>query len=143
MIVRDAMSRHAETVGPEFTLQEAALKMRSLNVGALPVLDGERLMGMVTDRDIAVRGAALGKDPVRTQVRDVMTHQAVYCYDDQDTIEAAHIMEAMAVRRLMVLDRSDALVGMLTIDDLATVARQERLAGEVIDASVTPRPIPA
>jgi CBS domain-containing protein len=137
------MTPHAETIGPEFTLQEAALKMRSLNVGALPVVDGERLMGMITDRDIAVRGAAIGKDPVHTQVREVMTHQAVYCYDDQDTIEAAHIMEAMAVRRLMVLDRADKLVGMLTVDDLATMAHQERLAGEVIDASVTPRPVPA
>ena len=143
MLVRDVMTRHAETVAPEFTLQEAALKMRSLNVGSLPVLDGERPVGMVTDRDIVVRGAALGKDPVHTQVREVMTHQAVYCYDDQDTLEAARIMEAMALRRLMVLDRSDALVGMLTVDDLATVARQERLAGEVIDASVTPRPVPA
>jgi CBS domain-containing protein len=143
MLVRDVMTRHAETVAPEFTLQEAALKMRSLNVGSLPVLDGERPVGMVTDRDIVVRGAALGKDPVHTQVREVMTHQAVYCYDDQDTLEAARIMEAMALRRLMVLDRSDALVGMLTVDDLATVARQERLAGEVIDASVTPRPVSA
>jgi CBS domain-containing protein len=143
MLVRDAMTRHAETVGPEFTLQEAALKMRSLNVGSLPVLDGDRPVGMITDRDIVVRGAALGKDPVHTQVREVMTHQAVYCYEDQDTLEAARIMEAMALRRLMVLDRSDALVGMLTVDDLAAVARQERLAGEVIDASVTPRPVPA
>jgi len=143
MLVRDAMTRHAETVDPEFTLQEAALKMRHLNVGALPVLDGERLLGMITDRDIAVRGAALGKDPVHTRVRDAMTHQAVYCYEDQDTTEAAHIMEAMAVRRLMVLDRDDRIVGMLSVDDLASQAHQERLAGEVIDAAVTLRPIPA
>jgi CBS domain-containing protein len=143
MLVRDVMTPHAETVGPEDTVQEAALKMRNLNVGALPVVTGERLLGMITDRDIAVRAAALGKDPVHTHVREAMTPQAVWCFEDQDTVEAAHVMEAMAVRRLMVLDRQDHLVGMLSVDDLAAVARQERLAGEVIDHSVLRRPVPA
>ncbi len=143
MLVRDAMSPHAETVTPDDTLQEAALKMRTLNVGALPVLDGALLVGMVTDRDLAIRAVASGLDPVRTRVREAMTPQSVWCFVDQDTIEAARIMEAMAVRRLMVLDRAQRLVGMITIDDLAAVARQERLAGEVIDHTVVMRPFPA
>lgn len=143
MLVRDAMTPHAETVSPENTIQEAALKMRILNVGALPVMDDTRLIGMVTDRDIAIRAVASGLDPVRTRVREAMTPQSVWCYDDQDTLEAARVMEAMAVRRLMVVDRSQRLVGMITIDDLAVVAREQRLAGEVIDHAVVMRPVPA
>ena len=143
MLVKDAMTAHAETVSPDNTLQEAALKMRTLNVGALPVMEGTLLLGMITDRDIAVRAVASGMHPLTTHVRDAMTPQSVWCFEDQDTLEAARVMEAMAIRRLMVLDRSQKLVGMITVDDLATVAHQERVAGEVIDHSVMMRPVPA
>jgi len=143
MVVREAMTPHAETVAPENTLQEAALKMRTLNVGALPVMAGPHLVGIVTDRDIVVRAVANGLAPLATPVSEAMTPQSVWCFEDQDTLEAARIMEAMAVRRLMVLDRERRLVGMITVDDIAAVARQERVAGEVIDRSVVMRPIPA
>ena len=140
MLVRDAMTPRAETIGTEETLQAAAKKMRELNVGALPVKDGEHVVGMITDRDIAIRAVAQGSDPTRARVRDAMTPQVVWCFQDQDTIEAARIMEEKAVRRLMVLDRDEQLVGLLSVDDLAAAARQERLAGEVLDSAAAPRP---
>ncbi len=139
MLVRDAMTPRAETVGPEETLQAAAAKMRALNVGALPVRDDDHLVGMLTDRDLAIRGVATGRDPVHTPVREVMTPQVVWCFEDQDTLEAARIMEDKAIRRVMVLDRQERLVGILSVDDLAASARQERLAGEVLDSAVAPR----
>jgi CBS domain-containing protein len=140
MLVGEAMTPRAEVVRPDETLQAAALKMRGLNVGALPVADGEHLVGMITDRDIAIRAVAAGKDPTRTLVREAMTPQVVWCFEDQDTLEAARIMEDKAIRRLMVVDRDERLVGILTVDDIASGARQERLAGEVIDSAVAMRP---
>jgi CBS domain-containing protein len=140
MLVRDAMTARAETVGPGETLQVAAAKMRDLNVGALPVVDGSRLVGMITDRDIAVRACAAGKDPTRAAVREAMTPQVVWCFEDQDIVEAAAIMEEKAIRRLMVVDHEERLTGVITVDDLAAAARQQALAGEVIDSAVAPRP---
>jgi len=140
MLVRDAMTPHAATVAPGDTLQVAAARMGELDVGALPVTEGGALLGMITDRDIAVRAVARGMDPSSTRVAEAMTPQSIWCYEDQDTLEAARIMEAMALRRLMVLDRGQRLVGMITVDDLASVARQERVAGEVIDRSAARRP---
>ncbi|HET6922257.1 MAG TPA: CBS domain-containing protein [Anaeromyxobacteraceae bacterium] len=140
MLVRDAMTPRAETIGPEETLQAAAMKMRALNLGALPVKDDDHLVGMVTDRDLAIRGVAAGRDPARTPVREAMTPQVVWCFEDQDTLEAARIMEDKAIRRVMVLDRRERLVGLLSVDDLAASARQERLAGEVLDSAVALRP---
>ncbi len=140
MLVRDAMTPRAETIGPEETLQAAAVKMRALNVGALPVKEDDHLVGMVTDRDLAIRGVAPGRDPAHTAVREAMTPQVVWCFEDQDTLEAARIMEDRAIRRVMVLDRGERLVGILSVDDLAAGARQERLAGEVLDSAVAPRP---
>lgn len=139
MLVRDAMTPRAETIGPEETLQAAAVKMRALNVGALPVKDDDHLVGMLTDRDLAIRGVAAGCDPARTPVRAAMTPQVVWCFEDQDTLEAARIMEDKAIRRVMVLDRQERLVGLLSVDDLAAGARQERLAGEVLDSAVAMR----
>ena len=123
MLVRDAMTPRAETVGPEETIQAAAAKMKALNVGALPVKDDDHLVGMVTDRDLAIRAVAAGRDPTRARVREAMTPQVVWCFEDQDTLEAARIMEDRAIRRVMVLDRGERLVGILSVDDLAEQRR--------------------
>jgi CBS domain-containing protein len=140
MLVRDVMTLRAETIGPEETIQAAAAKMKALNVGALPVKDDDHLVGMLTDRDLAVRAVAAGRDPTRARVREAMTPQVVWCFEDQDTLEAARIMEDKAIRRVMVLDRQERLVGLLSVDDIAAGARQERLAGEVLDSAVALRP---
>ncbi len=136
MLVRDAMTWRAETIGPDETLQAAARKMRELDIGALPVCEQDRLVGMLTDRDIVIRAASEGLDPTLTAVRAAMTPQVIYCFEDEDTHGAARLMEERAVRRLMVLDSRKRLVGMLSVDDLALVDRA--LAAEVIEHSREP-----
>jgi CBS domain-containing protein len=101
---------------------EAAAKMRDLDVGSLPVCDGERLEGLLTDRDIAIRLVAEGLDASMTQVNDIMTPGATFCFYDQTLEEAACVMEAHKFRRLPILDRNKRLVGMLSLGDLAVRA---------------------
>jgi len=130
--VNEVMTRGAEVVRPDSTLQEAARKMERLDVGPLPVCDGERLVGMLTDRDITVRAVAQGLDPKTTQVRDAMTPDVVYVFEDQDVGEAANLMERREVRRLVVLDRNKKLVGMVSLGDLAVEGGDERRAGKAL-----------
>src|SRR4051794_18108817 len=92
MLIKDIMTRHVECVAPENTVQEAARKMRDLDVGPMPVCDNGRLAGMLTDRDIAVRVVAEGQDPKGCKVRDVMTPGVIYCFEDQSAEEAARLM---------------------------------------------------
>src|SRR5215510_1166963 len=103
MKVKDVMTRGAECVGPDATLQEAARKMKGLDVGPLPVCDHDRLVGMLTDRDITVRAVAEGKDPRSARVRDAMTEGISYCFEDDDVDDAAKLMREKQVRRLVVL----------------------------------------
>src|SRR5205809_5129978 len=110
MQVREVMTHHVEVVRPDTTLQEAAQKMRNLDVGPLPVCDGERLVGMLTDRDITVRATAEGRDPTTTQAREVMTPEVFYCFEDQDVSEAARIMQEHQIRRILVVSREKRLV---------------------------------
>ena len=119
MLVREVMTRDAQVVGPEDTIQEAADKMKDFDVGPLPVCEGDRLLGLVTDRDIAVRATAEGFDPWTTKVREVMTPGVIFCFEDQDVAEAARLMKDKQVRRLVVLNRDKRLVGIVTLGDLA------------------------
>lgn len=136
MLVKEAMTRRAETIGPDETLQSAARKMRSLSIGALPVCERDRLVGVITDRDVVVRAVAEGRDPARTRVRSAMTPQVVYCFEDDSLDTAAHLMQERSLRRLMVLDARKRLTGMFTADDLALVARG--LAADVLERSREP-----
>jgi len=139
MQVSKVMTRDAECVRPDTTVQEAARKMRDLDVGPLPVCgDNDRLVGMVTDRDIAVRAVADGQDTRTTQVRDVMTPDIIYCYEDQDVGEAARLMKENQVRRLVVLNRDKRLVGIVSLGDLAVETGNERLAGNTLEAVSEP-----
>jgi CBS domain-containing protein len=119
MLVREIMTRGAECISLDGTVREAAEKMRHLNVGTLPVLDRGRLVGVVTDRDITVRATALGWRPECTPVRDVMTPEILFCFDDQNVTEAAALMRDKQVRRLIVLDREQRITGILSLGDLA------------------------
>jgi len=119
MQVREIMTSSVECLSPEQTLQEAARKMRDLDVGPLPVCDNDRIAGMLTDRDITVRAVAEGRDPARTRVRDVLSPDVIYCFDDQDTQEAARLMEEKQIRRLLVLNREKRLVGIVSLGDIA------------------------
>lgn len=136
MRVKDLMTLEVEQVSPDATLQDAAVRMREAGVGFLPVGTGGRLDGVLTDRDIVIRAAAQGLDPKVARVRDAMTPQVVSCYEDQLVDEAADMMEARAVRRLLVLDRSERLVGILSIDDLASAPEIEARVGQVLERVV-------
>jgi CBS domain-containing protein len=133
MRVKEIMSPQVQVTYPGCTLLEAADRMKVLDVGALPVCDGDRVVGMVTDRDITVRAIAEGWDPWTTLVREIMTPDAVCCYDHQDVNEAARLMKDRQIRRLMVLDRRERLVGMVSLGDLAVGTADDALAGQTLE----------
>ena len=140
MLVRDVMTPRAETIGPDETLQTAAARMRELDVGALVVREGDRAVGIITDRDIVVRGVAQGRSAAETTVRSAMTPQVIDCREDDELESAAMRMERGAVRRMAVLDAERRLVGMLSVDDVAL--RRPELAGEIIEHVRAPeRPV--
>lgn len=136
MKVSEVMTPKAEWVGPETTIRDLADKMRELDIGSLPIGENDRLIGMVTDRDIVCRAVAKGLDPAKATARDVMSKTITYCFDDQDVDDAAHVMEQKHIRRLAVLNRNKRLVGILSLDDLATHCSHD-LSGEVLEAVST------
>jgi CBS domain-containing protein len=137
MLVREVMSTHLETIAPATTIQECAKKMNKLGVGVLPVWQDGEPVGVVTDRDICCRVVGAGKDPATTPVRTIMTAVMTSCSEDQDCKDAARLMKEKGVRRLTVVDRKQAMVGVLSVDDLARCSHD--LAGDVLEA-VAPWP---
>jgi CBS domain-containing protein len=136
MKIKEVMSQPVETIDARAPAMEAAAKMRELDVGSLPVCDGDRLQGFLTDRDIAVRLVAAGLNAFTTSVGEIMTPDAAYCFDDQTLDEAAVLMEAHQIRRLPVLNRDKQLIGILSLGDLAirTSGTEDRgLADEVLN----------
>jgi CBS domain-containing protein len=127
------MTRDPVVIGPDSSLTEAAGKMRDIDSGVMPIGENDRLVGMLTDRDITVRATANGKDPNATKVREVMTQDVVYCFEDDDVREAASKMEQHQIRRLIVLNRDKRFVGIVSLGDLAVDTGDERLAGEVTE----------
>jgi CBS domain-containing protein len=128
--VADVMTVGAETARPEQTVQEAAQRMAEEDIGALPVEENDRLVGIITDRDIAVRVTAEGKDPKQTQVREAMTSGVRYCYDDEDVEHVAQNMADQQIRRLMVMNRDKRLVGTVSLGDIASA--QPHIAGAAL-----------
>lgn len=118
--VAEIMTTDVQVIGPQETLQLAAQLMDQLDVGSLPVCDGRRLLGMVTDRDITVRGTAAGLAPAEACVSDVMSTGTEWCTEDQDTEEVMRQMGYAQVRRLPVINLDRELVGIVSIGDLAT-----------------------
>jgi len=120
MKVSEIMTRDVELIQPDDTLHVAAQKMRDRDIGFLPVCDGTSLMGVLSDRDIAIRAIAGGMDMTVMLGRDLMTSPAIYAFDHQDVKEAAKIMSENQIRRLVVLSRDDErLVGVVSLGDLA------------------------
>lgn len=119
MQLRDVMTPNVQLTDPSTTLKEAALAMREGDFGLLPVGENDRLVGTITDRDIAVRAVAEGKDPAATSVREAMSEGIAYCFEDQTPEEAADIMRKRQIRRLPVLNRDKRLVGIVALADLA------------------------
>ena len=132
------MTRQPVVIGPDMVLKEAAERMPDLDSGVLPVGQKDRVVGMLTDRDITIRATAAGKDPNPTRLEAVMTPDVVYCYEDEDARDAARKMEEHQLRRLIVLSRDKRLVGILSLGDLAVHTADDRLAGEVAEAVSEP-----
>jgi len=124
MKIKDLMTPSVRTAGLNDTLRDAALVMAECDVGCLPVADGDRLVGMITDRDIAVRGVALGKNG-DASVSEVMTAQVLYCFADESVEDVCANMGDIQVRRLPVLNQDKRLVGIVSLADLATSANSE------------------
>lgn len=134
MQVSEVMTRQVETVAPDASLQQAAMSMEAMGVGSLPVCQGRRLVGTLTDRDIVVRGVATGRSPVDMQVRDVMTEDISWAFEDEDAEEVLARMRTLQIRRLAVLDKNKNLVGIVSLGDIATEPRAANLkeVGEAI-----------
>ncbi len=136
--VRDVMTANVQTVAPDATIQEAARLMRDVDCGAVPVCDGDRLAGIVTDRDIAVRAIAEGKD-ASCQVRDVMSGGVITCGEDDSIEDVAELMEEKQVRRIVVVDENKRLSGIVALADLALDASADELmVDEVLERVSAP-----
>lgn len=134
MKIRDAMTRDAKLTSPDDTLQHAAQMMKECDCGVLPVAEGDRLVGMITDRDIAVRCIAEGKGP-DCKVREAMTQEVKYCFEDEDVEHVCRNMEEIQVRRLPVMNRDKRLVGIVSLGDLA---RKQPEAGQALHGIAQP-----
>jgi len=129
--VNDVMSKHVEVIDAAATVREAAKKMRDLDSGALPVGENDRLIGMVTDRDIAVNSTAEGHDASSTQARDIMHPRVVYCFDDQEPAEAAETRKKHKIRCTVAVNRDKRLAGICWLGDLVSEGEAKDIASEV------------
>ena len=131
MKVSEAMTRDVRVANPRETIRQAARMMAEIDAGALPVGENDKLVGMITDRDIAVRAVAAGKSP-DTPIRDVMSTEVCYCFDDQEIGDVAANMGDIKVRRLPVVDHEKRLVGILSLGDIAVADKQDQPAAEAL-----------
>jgi CBS domain-containing protein len=136
MKVSEAMTRDVRVAGPDHTIREATQMMAELDAGALPVGEQDRLIGMITDRDIAIRAVAQGKSP-DTRIRDVMTDDVKYCFDDEEVEDVARNMADIQVRRLPVVNRAKQLVGIVAIADIAASEAPE-VVGDAVSGISEP-----
>jgi len=137
MRVFDVMTPSVELIHPDSTIQDAALKMAETDLGLLPVAENGQLVGMLTDRDIVVRGIAQERNPNETMVREVMTERIRYCFDDESADDAAAVMGQLQIRRMPVVDRQRRLVGVVSIADIARKHDAAR-AGEALEEVCEP-----
>ena len=130
MQVSEAMTRTVRVASPEQSIRDAAMLMAELDAGVLPVGENDRLVGMITDRDIAIRAVAQGRGP-DVPIREVMTPEVRYCFEDEDVEDVAQNMADIQVRRLPVMDRNKRLVGIISIGDIAMTEGPEA-AGDAV-----------
>jgi CBS domain-containing protein len=138
MDLREIMTRNVEVISAGASLRDAAVKMKELDVGLIPVCDGDRLGGVLTDRDITIRATANGRDPTKTKVADVMSSDIAYCLEDQAIEEAVNLMEARQIRRLPIVDKDNRLVGIVSLADIAVHHGDRDLTGETLEEISAP-----
>jgi len=130
MKVREIMTSNVECLGPESSLKEIAQEMKSLDVGFIPICENDRLVGTVTDRDIVIRHVADGRDVNTTQVREIMSREIIYAFEEDDVKTVAERMREKDVRRILILDENKRLVGVVSIGDISKV--EEKVSGKTL-----------
>jgi CBS domain-containing protein len=139
MQICEMMTKDVVCTRPDASVVDAARQMKKLDIGALPVCgDNERLIGMITDRDIVIRAVADRRDLEEVKVQDVMTPDIQFCMEDQPVEHAAKVMRDQQIRRLVVLNRNRKLVGIISLGDIAVDTHDEELAGSALEAISQP-----
>jgi CBS domain-containing protein len=133
MKIKEVMTSRVECVRPETTLQEAAARMKSLNVGPLPVCEGDRPVGIVTDRDIVIRAISEGLDPRTTRIQDVMTKDVVTVQETDDVKDAARLMKDRQIRRVVVVGSDMRVTGIVSLGDIAVDTHDDKMSGDVLE----------
>mgnify|MGYP006285081799 FL=1 len=133
MMLREVMTANVRTIESAASIRQAAMMMRDIDVGMLPVLDAGKLVGTLTDRDITVRATAESRDPEGTPVSEIMTRDVVSAYEDEDASNAVSTMEQKQVRRLLVLDHADNCVGVVSLGDVALRSDEPEMAEELLE----------
>jgi CBS domain-containing protein len=133
MMLREVMTANVRTIESAASIRQAAMMMRDIDVGMLPVLDAGKLVGTLTDRDITVRATEESRDPEGTPVSEIMTRDVVSAYEDEDASTAVSTMEQKQVRRLLVLDHADNCVGVVSLGDVALRSGEPELAEELLE----------
>ena len=137
MKISDTMTREVTVTNPEHTISQAAQMMARCDAGAIPVGENDRLVGVITDRDIAIRAVAKGLPP-DTFVREVMSKEVLYCYEDEDAAEVARVMGEQQVRRLPVLNRDKRLVGIISLGDVSRADGETEKSGAALKEITQP-----
>ena len=133
MKLKEIMTPDPDVLSPSTILKAAARKMRDLDIGIIPVCEGGRVQGMLSDRDITIRATAEGLDPCNVEVENVMTPDVVFCFEDQDVKEAAELMKHEQLRRLVVQNRDKRLTGIVSLGDVAVKYKGSVLCAETLD----------
>ena len=133
MLLKEIMTSTVDVISRDAKAAEAALEMKYLDIGAMPVCDGERLCGMVTDRDLVVRVVAKGLDPKQVNVSDATSSEVFFCYEDEDLEKASQVMSQKQIRRLPILSRAKKLVGIVSLGDLAVRGKDAQTSGVVLE----------
>ncbi len=120
--IKDVMSPNFKFMAPDSPVAQVAQQMRDMDCGFMPLAENDKMIGMITDRDITIRAVAEGKNPAEVKARDIMTAKTYYCYDDQDVEEVCNNLGEIQVRRLPVVNRDKRLVGIVSMGDLAQSA---------------------
>lgn len=132
MKISEIMTGNVECIAPSLPIAKAAEKMRDRDIGFLPVCENDKIVGTVTDRDITIRSVAQGRDPRLAPVSEVMTQTVFHCYDDEDIESVAQSMKDSEVRRMVILDRNENLVGVVSLGDIAKASGEQNIAGETL-----------
>lgn len=134
MRLKKIMTRDVEVLDSDADVLAAARIMKDKKVGSIPLRDGDRLVGMITDRDIVIKVLAEGLDPENVRVSNIMTSPIVYCFEDQSLEDAAEVMEEHQIRRLPILNDEKRLVGFVSLSDIAVYGKDKKLSGKLLEA---------